>query len=1079
MENNELNIKITSTMNKALESIDRLISKTKNADSVVTKMFAHIDKEGQLTGFTTEFKNLNSTMNETTNVAKKLKSALDLTTIYTSIKAISRKFYGLVEQTIDYSEALNLFNVVLDESQTKALKFQNTMNEAFGTNQTETLTRQGLYQSMAENMGIASDYAYIMSENTTKLVNDISSLYNKNENTVAEALRAGIYAGQTKPLRSFGMDVTEKTLQPELDRLGIDRTVRELSQAEKQLLRYISVLRQSTEAQGDWANTIESPANQLKIFKNQIEETKKSIGNLFVGAFAKILPYANAIVMVVEEVANAIASLLGIDVSDYNTSIADIGDAFVDLEEDIDGATGSAKELKRQLLKFDQVNNINEDKSSNGSSSVSSGIDQRLLDAINGYDNGMNSVKMKAIEIRDRIMEWLGFTKEVDSVTGDVYFNFEKITGGTALGALAVGGVIFNGIAKIYGFLKGIKGIASIGSGTATIAGLSLGSWGAIIASALGQTLNLKHQTNQITDKLQEGKSLWEALYIPDSATDFFSKIIARNSFTMMFGGTGEIALTILEIADAFDLLNTKTEEEEKSLSELEDKWKGLTTSLTDVSFDISKISLYDNLIIDEITQENIKRNLSKLTSDLSNMINEEKQKMLEGINNMQKEGYISFSESEETIEKMNKYYSSIENSTEKSQTRINEILKNASEEKRKLTSSEKNEISELYEQIQENIVNSISTSSSEQQIILKKMKTGNSKISKEVAHNLISDALNVKNNAIESAKEQYTETLRQAQKMYDIGAITEEQYDKIALEAEKTKDETIASAKEEYEGVWNEFEKSQSNIADYIDKDTGEIKSNWASFWIDIENIFSEKLDKIKSWWDVKVSKFFTKEYWSEKWDIVKEIATIKLNELKEKILGKYKEIKSWFDTNVLKFFTKEYWSEKWGVVERWWGKNVAKYFTKEYWQNKLDLSSIKIKTPHISWDENGKEATGLTKKILETLSLPTKLPKLSVSWYENGGLPPVGELFIAREAGPELVGKIGSHTAVANNNQIVEGIKAGVYEAVSMAMANMGSSNVNVSVKADKGFIVETAVDGIQQHVNATGELPFTVPI
>ena len=53
---------------------------------------------------------------------------------------------------------------------------------------------------MAENMGIAQEYAYVMSETTTKLVNDISSLYNKDENTVAEALRAGVYAGQTKPL---------------------------------------------------------------------------------------------------------------------------------------------------------------------------------------------------------------------------------------------------------------------------------------------------------------------------------------------------------------------------------------------------------------------------------------------------------------------------------------------------------------------------------------------------------------------------------------------------------------------------------------------------------------------------------------------------------------------------------------------------------------------------------------------------------------------------------------------------------------------------------------------------------------
>lgn len=71
-----------------------------------------------------------------------------------------------------------------------------------------------------------------------------------------------------------------------------------------------------------------------------------------------------------------------------------------------------AKELKRQILGFDEVHNIDENKGSNSDSSgTAGGIDQRLLDAIKGYDNGMDKVRMKATQIRDRIMEWLGFTK--------------------------------------------------------------------------------------------------------------------------------------------------------------------------------------------------------------------------------------------------------------------------------------------------------------------------------------------------------------------------------------------------------------------------------------------------------------------------------------------------------------------------------------------------------------------------------------------------------------------------------------------------------------------------------------------
>lgn len=451
MENtNELSIKIQATCSEAIKTLDNLISTMTRVENAFSKILKSSDKNT----LTPSIKEVGNELDKVNTKGNKTISIFKNIFTVAGARRLTKSALNWLGASMDYSEALNLFNVILDESTAKATKFQNVMNEAFGTNITETLTRQGLFQSMAENMGIASDYAYIMSETTTKLVNDISSLYNKDENTVAEALRAGIYAGQTKPLRSFGMDITEKTLQPELDRLGIDRTVRDLSQAEKQLLRYISVLRQSQEAQGDWANTIESPSNQLKIFKNQLVETQRALANLFIGTFAKILPYANALLMVIKEVANAIADMFGIEVSDYNTSIASTEDAYVDLGDTVEGATDAIKELKRQTLSFDQINNINENNSSGASGSgVSGGIDQRLLDAIHGYDNGMESVRMKATEIRDRIMEWLGFTKEIDPLTGDVSFKLKdgysnlKLIGGII--ATLAGYKIATVIAKI------------------------------------------------------------------------------------------------------------------------------------------------------------------------------------------------------------------------------------------------------------------------------------------------------------------------------------------------------------------------------------------------------------------------------------------------------------------------------------------------------------------------------------------------------------------------------------------------------------------------------------------------------
>lgn len=202
-----------------------------------------------------------------------------------------------------------------------------------------------------------------------------------------------------------------------------------MSQAEKEILRYIATLKQAQVAMGDLANTIESPSNQMKIFRQQLVETKVALSNLFINTFANILPYANAFLMVIKEISKAIANMFGIKITDFNSGIASQEGIYDGIADSVDNATDSVKELKRQTLGFDEIHNINENQNSGSGSSdgVSGGIDQRLLDAIEGYDNGMEKVRMKATEIRDRIMEWLGFTKKINPLTGETYFEYEGI----------------------------------------------------------------------------------------------------------------------------------------------------------------------------------------------------------------------------------------------------------------------------------------------------------------------------------------------------------------------------------------------------------------------------------------------------------------------------------------------------------------------------------------------------------------------------------------------------------------------------------------------------------------------------
>lgn len=442
-----IELQIKAQAEQAKTGIDSLVKSLINVENVLTNIYLEL---GQIeskskTGVTRVFKEVNNFSNgvskstiKATDSLSKLGRALSFGGLYLGARKVVYTYVDWMNKAIDYTEQLNLFNVVfknIKESgvQTfsklgqEATKYQNKLNEAFGTNKTETLYMQAIFQSMGESAGIKDTYASIMSEAMTNLTYDLASLFNSDEKDVAEALRAGVFASQTKPLRKYGIDVTQNTMKPLLEALGItDRTVSELSYAEKEILRYIATLKQAKVAMGDMVNSIESPSNQLKVFRQQLAEVKVAIQSLFIGTFSKILPYANALLMVVKEVTRAIATLFGIKLTDYNSGIAtsDYNDYLDDIGDSADDASGKVKELKRQVLSFDQIHNINEPKNNGSGTNISGGIDQRLLDAIKGYDNGLDKVRMKATEIRDRIMEWLGLTKEIDPITGEISWKF-------------------------------------------------------------------------------------------------------------------------------------------------------------------------------------------------------------------------------------------------------------------------------------------------------------------------------------------------------------------------------------------------------------------------------------------------------------------------------------------------------------------------------------------------------------------------------------------------------------------------------------------------------------------------------
>jgi hypothetical protein len=121
-------------------------------------------------------------------------------------------------------------------------------------------------------------------------------------------------------------------------------------------------------------------------------------------------------------------------------------------------------------------------------------------------------------------------------------------------------------------------------------------------------------------------------------------------------------------------------------------------------------------------------------------------------------------------------------------------------------------------------------------------------------------------------------------------------------------------------------------------------------------------------------------------------------------------------------------------GGIDNLWGTLTSKFDDIKNLTN-FEWKLPNLKAPKLSWTTE--PASGYMATLLSKLNLPTSLPKLKISWYAQGGFPEAGQLFVANEAGPELVGNIGNKTAVANKDQITTAIANATYQAMSKALS------------------------------------------
>ena len=345
-------------------------------------------------------------------LGKNFKSA----TLAAAVRKVADYMKTSSEASANYIESLNLLGVAF-EGDTKAIReFTSTTAGKLNLDEATLINAAGHFRTLADSMNLSTEAGKDFSQLLTQLNLDLSSLYNVDFDRMQSALQSAV-EGQGKSLKQLtGASVLESSVQTQLQALGVDAYVEDMNDSEKAVARLISITYQLQSAQGDLANTIEAPANQMRVFGEQTNMLARNIGNILLPVLSALLPILNGILIAINSILGSIAKLTGFDESDYDF-VADTANSFDNLGASVGGVGDSAKKAKKELSGlrgFDKLNVIRTPQESTGSGAGGGGgvgVNPKLLktlsELLGQYDSKLDGVKTKAQQIADIILEWL------------------------------------------------------------------------------------------------------------------------------------------------------------------------------------------------------------------------------------------------------------------------------------------------------------------------------------------------------------------------------------------------------------------------------------------------------------------------------------------------------------------------------------------------------------------------------------------------------------------------------------------------------------------------------------------------
>lgn len=356
------------------------------------------------------------------------------------------RVFGKLGQAIDISSQLtevqNVVDTVFGSGTEKMQNFADNAMMAFGMTELSAKQFASRFQAMGVAMGIASEQVVSANENIaqsiagnkrhyedlgdsmadvsinlTKLAADMGSFYNQDYADVAEDLQS-IFTGMTRPLRQYGLDLTEATLKEYALTHGLDSNIKAMTQAEKTMLRYQYVMENMGHVMGDFQKTANTWANVTRTIGQQFQKLGSLIGTGFINAFKPALirfrDFMNTLIDLVEKGLNAIGKLLGWQVEISKVGVT-MDDSMGDYADSVGDAAGSAKKLKDYLLGIDELNVLNPDDGSGsggggGASGGGGGSASQAMGAdvsFKPYESDIDTWFELGQAVRDKIVEGL------------------------------------------------------------------------------------------------------------------------------------------------------------------------------------------------------------------------------------------------------------------------------------------------------------------------------------------------------------------------------------------------------------------------------------------------------------------------------------------------------------------------------------------------------------------------------------------------------------------------------------------------------------------------------------------------